>query len=88
MKNKNLELVGNEEGYQVFKNYDGFLEGYKRVGNVKLGPGQDTGKDVKRIVTNQKTLDGFGRYVRGLRAKKKIKDIPVKASELPSLFSE
>lgn len=83
---KEMVFEGWEEGYRVYKNADGFMEGYKKVGKSKIKA--DDGSDVKRIVTNQTTLSGFGKYVRGLRKSVKTKDKPVKAGDLPSLFSE
>lgn len=70
---------GIEEGYRVYKNADGFMEGYKSTGGGK----KDGPTDIKRIISNQTTLGGFGKYVRGLRSKRKPKEAP-----LPSLLKE
>jgi hypothetical protein len=75
--------IGDALGYQVYKNDQGFLEGYKKIGK-KWVNGAELGTDCKRIVTNQKTMDGFMKYVQGLRSRLTPK--PLKASELPSLF--
>ena len=55
--------VGVIEGYQVYQNKDGYLEGYK-----SKSFSDDTG-DCDRIVSNAKDTDGFIKYVKGLRKK-------------------
>lgn len=79
---QNMDFVGNEEGYNVFKNKDGFMEGYKKTGKQDRN-GQGT--YVKRVVSNQTTIEGFGKYIRGLRNRTPVKDKPLKPSELPNL---
>jgi hypothetical protein len=88
MKNHELNFVGIEEGYHVYENSEGFMEGYKKTGKniiVKKDEEYNLGTDCKRIVTNQKTIEGFGRFVRGLKGGKKIKDRRLDASKLPQL---
>lgn len=85
---QDMRLEGIEEGYKVFKNAEGFMEGYKSVGKNAYNPDWPGGSDVKRIVSNATTLEGFAAYVRGLRAKTSIKDRPVKTRDLPSLSGD
>ena len=82
---KNLTLVGNYDGWQVYENRDGFLEGYKKVGKNKYSADSDEGADVKRVVTNQTTMAGFEKYVRGLKTKTTIKDKKLPAGKLPNI---
>lgn len=49
---------------------------------------ENVGTDMKRIISNQRTLEGFGKYIKGLSGKNKIKDIPLKPNNLPSLFKD
>lgn len=79
---KNMEFVEDCEGYKVYRNADGFLEGYRKTGKDKYAFG--SGSDIKRIVSNQTTIPGFQSYVRGLR--NKLEPKPLTASQLPSLF--
>lgn len=76
---KNLELVGNELGYNIFRNGDGFLEGYRKKGK---GASDDLTKDCERIATNQTTVEGFCKYIRGLRSKNVTR---LKPSQLPQI---
>lgn len=76
-------LVGEYDGYRVYRNADGFLEGYKGIGESKIKPGSHS--DVKRIVSNATTMIGFEAYVRGLRSRTAAKDKPVPISKLPQL---
>ena len=73
--NKYLEFIGIEEDYHVYKNTDGFMEGYKKIGK----------KEVDRKVTNQTTLEGFAKYIRGLKKRTPIKDKPLKPHQLPNI---
>lgn len=87
MKKQTFEHVGDYDGYQVYKNKDGFLEGFKKTGKMIISQGENKGTDCKRVVSNQKTMSGFIEYINGFKKKKpKIKDIPLKPSDLPSLF--
>lgn len=79
-----MDYEGIEEGYHVYKNSAGFMEGFKKIGKNKYG-NSNQGSDIKRVVSNQTTLAGFGKYVRGLHKKVKTKDIPLKTSQLPPL---
>lgn len=39
MENKNMVFEGIEEDYRVYRNSEGFMEGYKAIGENKLGGG-------------------------------------------------
>jgi hypothetical protein len=82
--NKNLEYIGEALDYQVYKNSDGFLEGYKSVGAIKKETG-GTWKDHKRIVTNATDMAGFENYIKGLKKKPEKK---LDLSKLPKLFDD
>lgn len=84
MDKVNMQFVGFYDDFHVYRNSDGFLEGFKKVGkNMSTGY-----KDCKRVVSNQVTPEGFLSYVKGLKPRKKVKDIELKPSQLPSLFSD
>lgn len=83
--NDNLIFEGIEEGYRVYRNSEGLMEGYKKTGKNKYADNDAQGSDVKRVVTNQKTLEGFAKYVRGLRGSTNVKDKRLKPSQLPNL---
>lgn len=57
-----MDFVNTFNNWKVFRNSEGFLEGYKTAGN-----------DVKRVVTNITTLEEFARWVKPPR-KRKEKD--------------
>lgn len=64
-----MPYVGDVCGYSVYKNASGFLEGYIGVGRNKYHVDPNQHGDVKRVVTNQTTLEGFAAYVSGLKPK-------------------
>lgn len=78
---KNLEHIGEYDGYQVYRNSDGFLEGYKKIGK-RIENGQDVGKDLRRLVTRAKTMQGFINHALGM----KLKPAKPKKVEMPKLF--
>lgn len=80
-------LHTTDDGWRLFKNADGFIEGFKGIGK-KIVNGVVTYKDHKHIVSNQTTIEGFKKYLSGLRPKKRVKDIELKPHQLPSLFDK
>lgn len=86
-----LEFIGDWNRWMVYRNSDGFLEGYQSCGR-KNKIGLDVkGKelflhtDCKRIVTNAKTMQQFIDFVNGIaNARKKKSNIPV---DMPKLFN-
>ena len=62
-------LHTTDDGWRLFKNADGFIEGFKGIGK-KIVNDVVTYKDRKRIVSNQITIEGFKKYLSGLRPKK------------------
>ncbi len=77
--------MGETAGYRVYKNLDGFMEGYRTIGkNVN----NDKGTDIKRVVTNQTTMEGFALYINGMKSHRSYKDVPLKPHQLPSLFND
>lgn len=72
-----LEYVGEAENYKVYRNSEGFLEGYKNIG------GEDG--DCKRVVSKESALPNFSKYVKGLN-KRKVEPPPLKPGQLPSIF--
>jgi hypothetical protein len=78
MENHDMEFLGESNGYMVYMNNDGFAEGYKKIG-------RGHGSNCNHIITNQKTIEGFSRYVRGLREKIPLKERPIKISQFPQL---
>lgn len=84
MKN-NLEHIGDYDGYQVYRNADGCLEGYKKTGKkiLKLPQGEvNLGTDCKRIITTARTMID---YMKQYERTKKVAIKP-KPAELPKLF--
>lgn len=82
-----MDYVGTELGYQVFRNSDGFLEGYKKTIGRNIGLDANNNpipSDCKRVVTNQTTMKGFVDYVNGLKKKKSS----IKPETPPSLFND
>lgn len=73
---------GYEEGYKVYKNANGFMEGYKSTGRF-IENGTVKYKSISRVVSNQTTLSGFGAYIRGLRKQTPLKDKPIPPPSLP-----
>lgn len=54
-----MEYLGSVKDYQAYRNNDGFIELYKKVGKgISIQSDQFNGSDCKRIITNQKTLGG------------------------------
>lgn len=86
MKNK-LVQIGEHDGWKLYINSDGFVEAYKKTGK-RIVNKEDIGTDSKRLVTNQTTVEGFIKYLNGLKPKRAIKDIPLKPSQLPQLFTD
>jgi hypothetical protein len=76
-----LEYVGDSNGYTVYRNSDGFLEGYKSI-----VPGKDKGVkhvfkgsiinaiDSKRAVTTVTTLEEFSAQIKIKRPRIKSYD--------------
>ena len=65
-----MEYIGSLLNYEVYRNAEGFLEGYRGYGSSKSLPGNYA--HLERIVTNAKTGRGFVEYVKGLKRKNKI----------------
>ena len=87
---KELESLGEWNGWQVYKNSEGFLEGYMSTGRkynlYKDANGNQVkaSSDSKRIVTNATDMAGFISFVNGQKKKEpKIKIVP-----LPKLFED
>jgi intein/homing endonuclease len=82
---KEFESLGEWNGWQVYKNSDGFLEGYKSTGRkVKATEDHIVFTDSKRIVTNTKDMAGFIAFVNGT----KKKEIKIQVKPMPKLFDE
>jgi hypothetical protein len=79
---KQLEYIGEASDYQVYQNKDGFLEGYKSKGRMRK---DETYADCERVVTNEKTLAGFEKFIRG---RKRRPEKRLDKSKLPKLFNE
>lgn len=67
--------------WEIYKNNDGMIEGYKSSG-TKMVNGEDVKQDLKRIVSNATTVQGFIDYVNGFK-KSAIKVKPAPPPELP-----
>lgn len=77
-----MEHIGQYLDYEVFKNKDGLLEGFKSRGKkISLDVYTFTYSDHDRIVTPCKTPEEFVSYVSGLNKKQKVKK--AKLPELP-----
>lgn len=80
-----MEHIGDYDGYQVYRNSEGFLEGYKKTGKKIMhvnGNDINLGTDCKRIVTNAKTMQGYIDFYLG----QKLKPKKVEPAPLPKLF--
>lgn len=67
-----MEYLTEISGYQVYKNSDGFLEGYKHSGKAvgKGSNGQKIFSSQKKIVTQETTLEGFKKFIAGTKKPK------------------
>lgn len=64
MQNKEMILLGQYYGYQLYRNSDGFIEGYKSVGLVEIvGVYCRPAKDLIRIVTNVTEITDFPQFI-------------------------
>jgi hypothetical protein len=87
-----LEYLGDWNKWQVYKNSDGFLEGYKSS-NKKINLYKDAkGNQIKqsvdsqRIITNAKDMAGFIKFVNGMRPQKPKSLLP--PPQQPKLFED
>lgn len=74
-----MEYIDEVNGYKVYRNADGFLEGYKTTG-IKDDKKQLAGGSSNRLVTECTTIQQFAKLT---EAKTKLKP---KKQEPPSLF--
>jgi len=80
-----LDYIGEYNGWQIFRNSEGFLEGYKGVGKkIKIDAEKTINSDSKRLVTNTKTPTDFIKFVNGSKPKKSSLPPP----EQPKLFPD
>ncbi len=71
----NYPYVGESLGYSIYRNKDGFLEGYFGVGKVENPSGSTNNhKDIKRVVSNAKTIEDFAEYVYGMKKHKDYRE--------------
>ncbi len=61
-----MEYIGHYYGYQVYRNSQGFLEGYRTIWKHDRKTKQFIKIDIERIVTNTKLLDEFPKYFKPL----------------------
>lgn len=72
-----LEHMGDYDGYQLYRNADGIIEGYKKTGK-RMSGNDNMGTDCKRIVSTSKTVAGWIEFYLGTKLKaKKVKPAPL-----------
>lgn len=82
--NTQLEYLGEWNKWRVYKNSEGFLEGYKSSAKKRNLYKSTNGEQVKqsvdseRVVTNATDMGGFIRFVNGM---KPVKESKVKQAE-------
>ena len=55
-----IEHLGEYGGYQLYRNSEGCIEGWRSVDLIKTETGYNrTAKDIKRIVTHATTIEEF-----------------------------
>ena len=74
-----MEYIDTIEGYKVYRNKNGYLEGYKTKGQVDNAK-QQSGSDVDKLITTVKTKVEFAALL-----KKPVKLKP-KTPPSPELF--
>lgn len=74
-----MDFIDEIQGYKVYRNKDGFLEGYRTKGAVDNNK-QQSGSSVDKLVTQAKTIKEFAELLR-----KPVKLKP-KQDKLPELF--
>ena len=64
-----MEFIGFYFGYSVYKNADGYLEGYRSTVAAKNDLSRQAmshaATNIKRVVTTAKTIDEFKKQVKG-----------------------
>lgn len=80
---KNMEHCGDAMGYQVYRNSDGFLEGFKSIGE-KSSPTSRPNANNQRVITNAKDMQGFINFIVGMKSK----PAKVKSAPMPKLFDD
>lgn len=65
-----MKHIGEYKGYQVFRNSDGFLEGYKTIGE-KSNPTSNPNAESERVVTSTTTITDFQTFIDGPKKKHK-----------------
>lgn len=69
-----MTYVSEIKHCSVFRNDEGYLEGYKGIGKVDFTSvgGIQNHKGVERIVTNARTEEEFALFIKGRRKKKDL----------------
>jgi len=88
---KELEYLGEWNKWEIYKNSDGFLEGYKSSAKKEVVCKDHNGQtvkqpvDSKRVITNATDMGGFIRFVNAMKPKK---EPAIKVVPLPKLFED
>lgn len=83
-----LEYLGKYDQWSLYRNDDGFVEGIKSYGKKTVLADKTYYANSSRVISNQTTPDGFLKYIKGLSPSKRVKEIELKPSKLPSLFTD
>lgn len=65
-----MELLGEFSGYILYRNSDGFIEGYKKKGKRMVGE-ENLGTKLAHVVTDCKTVEEFEKIVNRAKLKPK-----------------
>lgn len=90
--NKEMEYIGDYNGYQIFRNSEGYLEGYKSTGRKETILKDHNGRDIfrrsdhNRIVSQCKDMSCFIKFINGFKKPKPKSSLP--APEQPKLFDD
>jgi hypothetical protein len=68
-----MEFLGKHMGYQLYRNSEGNIEGYKSIGLQNTDSYSRPAKDLKRFVTHAKTIAEFLAVVAAKEKTKKPK---------------
>jgi hypothetical protein len=66
----NMVYLGKHFNYQLYRNSEGYIEGYKSINLIDTNSYCNAAKSLIRIVTNTKEIDEFPKFINRITEKK------------------
>lgn len=61
---ESMTYLGEYKNYQLYRNSEGFIEGFRSIGLINTDAVCREAKDLKRVVSNVKTVREFLEFIR------------------------